>query len=159
MCSWWWSFVSIRDISTILCTLWESFSVSLHLLCPIFQISNLKHLFLSRIVLLEWRISKEILHKSESVSLPKHVKWLAFLILAHNFIGQEVHSKSWVTWLSFAQFVYFLREVCLLFNFWMIKFTIMWFFLDTHTWNFSFKVLYISKNTLLLVKGSFTENY
>ena len=27
--------------------------------------------------------------------------------------------------LSFAQFVYFLREVCLFFNFWMIKFTIM----------------------------------
>ena len=27
--------------------------------------------------------------------------------------------------LSFAQFVYLLREVCLFFNFWMIKFTIM----------------------------------
>ena len=27
--------------------------------------------------------------------------------------------------ISVAQFVYFLREVCLLFNFWMIKFTIM----------------------------------
>ena len=35
--------------------------------------------------------------------------------------------------LSLSQFVYFLREVCLLFNFWMIKFTIMskksiWYF-------------------------------
>ena len=39
-------------------------------------------------------------------------------------VGQEVNSKSWVTWLSLSQFVYFLREVCLLFNFWMIKFTI-----------------------------------
>ena len=29
--------------------------------------------------------------------------------------------------ISFAQFVYFLREVCLLFNFWMINFTIMFF--------------------------------
>ena len=29
--------------------------------------------------------------------------------------------------ISFAQLVYFLREVCLLFNFWMIKFTIMFF--------------------------------
>ena len=27
----------------------------------------------------------------------------------------------------FAQFVYFLMEVCLLFNFWMLKFTIMFF--------------------------------
>ena len=30
-------------------------------------------------------------------------------------------------YISFAQFVYFLREVCFLFNFWMIKFTIMFF--------------------------------
>ena len=59
-------------------------------------------------------------------------------------VGQEVNSKFWVTWLSFAQFVYFLREVCLLFNFWMIKFTIMFFF-DIHAWNFSTKVLYMSK--------------
>ena len=29
--------------------------------------------------------------------------------------------------ISFAQFVYFLREVCSLFNFWMIKFTITFF--------------------------------
>ena len=28
---------------------------------------------------------------------------------------------------SLSQFVYFVREVCLLFNFWMIKFTIMFF--------------------------------
>ena len=31
-------------------------------------------------------------------------------------------------YISFSQFVYFLREVCLLFNFWMKKFTIMFFF-------------------------------
>jgi hypothetical protein len=43
------------------------------------------------------------------------------------------------------QSVYFLREVCLFFNFWMIKFTIMCFF-DIHRWNFSTKVLYMSKN-------------
>ena len=39
----------------------------------------------------------------------------------------EFHNKSiivksnWVTWPSFAQFVCFLREVCLLFNFWTMK--------------------------------------
>ena len=49
--------------------------------------------------------------------------------------------------ISFAQFVYFLREVCLLFNFWMIKFTIMFFFDIHHAWNFSTKVLYMSKKT------------
>ena len=32
--------------------------------------------------------------------------------------------------LSFAQFVYFLRKVCLFFNFWMIKFTIMYVLFD-----------------------------
>ena len=32
--------------------------------------------------------------------------------------------------------------------FWMIKFTIMFFFFDIHAWNFSTKVLYMSKNTL-----------
>ena len=32
--------------------------------------------------------------------------------------------------ISFAQFVYFLREVCLLFHFWMIKFAIMFFWHD-----------------------------
>ena len=58
---------------------------------------------------------------------------------------QEVNSKFWVTWPGIAQSVYFLREMCLFFNFWMIKFTIMCFF-DIHTWNFSSKVLYMSKN-------------
>ena len=37
--------------------------------------------------------------------------------------------KTREKYISFAQFVYFLREVHFLFNFWMIKFTIM-FFLD-----------------------------
>ena len=60
-------------------------------------------------------------------------------------VVQEVNSKFWVTWPRIAQFVYFLREMCLFFNFWMIKFTIMCFF-DIHTWNFSSKVLYMSKN-------------
>ena len=41
-----------------------------------------------------------------------------------------LYSRSLKTrekYISFAQFVHFLREVCLLFNFWMIKFTIMLF--------------------------------
>ena len=33
--------------------------------------------------------------------------------------------KSREKCISFAQFIYFLKEVCLLFNFWMIKFKIM----------------------------------
>ena len=55
-------------------------------------------------------------------------------------VVQEENSKFWVTWPRIAQFVYFLREMCLFFNFWMIKFTIMFFF-DIHAWNFSTKVL------------------
>ena len=35
------------------------------------------------------------------------------------------HNVNNVLALSFAQFVYFLRKVCLIFNFWTIKFTIM----------------------------------
>ena len=60
---------------------------------------------------------------------------------------QEVNSKFWVTYPRIAQFVYFSREMCLVFNFWMVKFTIMFFFY-IHAWNFSTKVLYTSKNTL-----------
>ena len=41
--------------------------------------------------------------------------------------------------------------MCLFFNFWMIKFTIMCFF-DIHTWNFSTKVLYMSKKHTSLKK-------
>ena len=39
--------------------------------------------------------------------------------------------------LSFAQFVYFLKKVCLFFNFWMIEFTVM--FCLTWLWILSFK--------------------
>ena len=39
------------------------------------------------------------------------------------FSSRSLKTKE--KYISFAQFVYFLREVCLLFNFWMIKFTIM----------------------------------
>ena len=35
--------------------------------------------------------------------------------------------KTREKYISFAQFVYFLRKVCFLINFWMIKFTIMFF--------------------------------
>ena len=35
--------------------------------------------------------------------------------------------KTREKYISFAQFIYFLREVCLLFNFWMIEFTIVFF--------------------------------
>ena len=62
-----------------------------------------------------------------------------------HFLHWNQNSKFWVTWPRIAQSVYFLREMCLFFNFWMIKFTIMCFF-DIHTWNFSSKVLYMSKN-------------
>ena len=60
------------------------------------------------------------------------------------FVVQEVNSKSWVTWLSIAQFAYFLREMCLFFNFWMIEIH-KYVFFDTHVWNFSTKVRYMSK--------------
>ena len=51
------------------------------------------------------------------------------------FLGCEIFGvffssrslKKREKYISFAQFVYFLREVCLLFSFWMIKFTIMFF--------------------------------
>ena len=65
--------------------------------------------------------------------------------LGAHFLHWNQNSKFWVTWPRIAQSVYFLREMCLFFNFWMIKFTIMCFF-DIHTWNFSSKVLYMSKN-------------
>ena len=45
--------------------------------------------------------------------------------LSPHFLVPHENSKIWVTWLSIAQFVYFLREMCLLLNFLMIKFTIM----------------------------------
>ena len=52
--------------------------------------------------------------------------------LGSQLVVQEVNSKFWVTWPRIAQFVYFLREMCLFFNFWMIKFTIMFFYI--HAW-------------------------
>ena len=64
-----------------------------------------------------------------------------------HFLHWNQNYKVWVTWPRIAQSVYFLREMCLFFNLWMIKFTIMVFF-DIHAWNISTKVLYMSKNTL-----------
>ena len=66
-----------------------------------------------------------------------------------HFLQWNQNSKFWVTWPRIAQSVYFLREMCSFFNFWMIKFTIMCFF-DIHTWNFSTKVLYMSKKHISL---------
>ena len=85
------------------------------------------------------------------------------------------HSQVWNIWwffssrslktrekyISLAQFVYFLREVCLLFNFWMIKFTITLFPhivsapLCTMTFGLMYCDLWISK----LKKNSFRGNY
>ena len=53
--------------------------------------------------------------------------------------------------ISFAQFVYFLREVCLLFNLWMIKFTIM-----SKKNNYEFK---IKKVNILPSKNVQAEKY
>ena len=63
---------------------------------------------------------------------------VVYQLINHSFLygsqllGQDENSKFWVTWLSFAQFVYFLRKMCLLFNFWMIKFTFVVFLTFTH---------------------------
>ena len=54
----------------------------------------------------------------KKVSFLKGEYWAHFLHWNHN-------SKFWVTWPRMAQPVYFLREMCLFFNFWMIKVTIM----------------------------------
>ena len=71
------------------------------------------------------------------------ILWIC-LVFNRNYGAQFLHwnqnSKFLVTWPRIAQSVYFLREMCLFFNFWMIKFTIMCFF-DIHIWNF-----YMSKN-------------
>ena len=72
------------------------------------------------------------------------------------FLQWNQNSKFWVTWPRIAQSVYFLREMCSFFNLWIIKFTIM-FSLDINAWNFSTKVLYISKNTLSLKWLSFAQ--
>jgi hypothetical protein len=47
-------------------------------------------------------------------------------------VCQEVNSKSWVTWLSFAQSLYFLEEVCLIFPFWMTIHKYVCFLTFTH---------------------------
>ena len=79
-----------------------------------------------------------------------HYKKVSFLKGEYgaHFLHWNQNSKFWVTWPRIAQSVYFLRKMCLFFNFWMIKFTIMCFFFDIHAWNFSTKVIYMSKNTL-----------
>ena len=60
-------------------------------------------------------------------------KYLGFFLLS---FPQNERKIYYLCWVSFAQFVYFLREVCLLINFWMIKFTIMFF---RYLWILSFK--------------------
>ena len=75
----------------------------------------------------------------------KIFRWSLSYNQGAHFLHWNQNSKFWVTWPRIAQSVYFLREMCLFFNFWMIKFTIMCFF-DIHSWNFSSKVLYMSKN-------------
>ena len=52
--------------------------------------------------------------------------------LGANFLHWNQNSKFWVTWPRIAESVYFLRKMCLFFNFWMIKFTIMFFLTFTH---------------------------
>ena len=88
---------------------------------------------------LKWRVSNKYFFLQWGIS-PLLMNWAALYM---HFSGQEVNSKSWVTWLSFAHFVYFLREMCLLFNFWMIKFTIMCFLTITYIiwqyWLWSFQ--------------------
>ena len=60
-----------------------------------------------------------------------------------------LRSVTSVTWLSFAQFVYFLRELCLLFNFCAMKFTIMFFFLHSHMIFLNYGHLQVKKTHLV----------
>ena len=76
-----------------------------------------------------------------------HVKLFIILFLKGRYIGAHFlhwnqNSKLWVTWPRIAQSVYCLRDMRLFFNFWMIKFTIMFFFLHSHM---KF-LIYMSKN-------------
>ena len=90
-----------------------------------------------------WLSDTKCCHLAMHYVLPKY---LPSPNLQFRFMKSCVHmsllGSLCVTW---PQSVYFLRKMCLFFNFWMIKFTIMCFF-DIHTWNFSSKVLYMSKN-------------
>ena len=70
--------------------------------------------------------------------------WTPRIHIGEHFLHWNRNSKFWVTWPRIAQSVHFLSEMCLIVNFWMLKFTIMFFF-DIHAWNFSTKVLYMSK--------------
>ena len=63
-------------------------------------------------------------------------KWISSSLVLYQFYNYGAKylvffsSRSLQTrekYISFAQFVHFLREVCLHFNFWMMKFTIMFF--------------------------------
>ena len=83
-----------------------------------------------------------------------------FKNLGAHFLHWNQNSKFWVTWPRIAQSVYFLVETCLFFNLCLIKFTIMGFF-DIHTWNFSFKALYMSKPQFLqkIYKLSKTKSF
>ena len=59
-------------------------------------------------------------------TIPKRLNYRHSIESGAKYLGfSSSHSlKTRKKYISFAQFVYFLREVCLLFNFWMIKFTI-----------------------------------
>ena len=61
---------------------------------------------------------------NELLAEPPGAKYLGF------FSSRSLKTRE--KYISFAQFLYFLREVCLLFNFWMIKFTIM--SKENHNW-------------------------
>ena len=67
-----------------------------------------------------------------NVLLYVHNFWFIHLKNQYTCANSNFDSKSWVTWLTFAQFVYFLRKMYLLFNFWTIKFTIMLFLTFTY---------------------------
>ena len=56
------------------------------------------------------------------------ISWVQNICFYLLSFSQNERKIYWFCSVSFAQFVYFLREVCLLFNFWMMKFTIMCFF-------------------------------
>ena len=75
----------------------------------------------------------------------KIFRWSLSYNQGAHFLHWNQNSKFWVTWPRIAQSVYFLKEMCLFFNSLMTKFTIMCFF-EIHAWNFSSKVLYMSKN-------------
>ena len=79
---------------------------------------KISHFYMKTVpVLLNWdRQLKNIKRGEQLLLLAYFDNFDISYNLSPKLLGKDENSKSRVTWLSFAQFVYFLRGVCLLFN-------------------------------------------